>query len=99
MSSLEKLKSLRSDAGVSQNALASAIGKSHTYVWSVEAGRERLTAKDTIVAWADALGVHPDVVYKAVGQLPHDLLQSLQEVDADMWDAVRALIHHQAFRG
>lgn len=92
MSSLENLKSLRLEAGVSQNGLASSIGKSHTYVWSVEAGRERLTAKDTIVAWAEALGVHPDEVYKAVGQTPHDLLQRLQEVDADVWDAVRKLL-------
>lgn len=92
MSSLDKLKTLRSDAGVSQNALATAIGKSHTYVWSVEAGRERLTAQATIVAWAEALGVHPDLVYKAVGQVPHDLLQSLQKVDADVWDAVRQIL-------
>jgi transcriptional regulator with XRE-family HTH domain len=92
MSSMEALRALRIDAGMSQNALATAIGLSHTYVWNVEAGRAKLTARDTIEAWANALGVHPDKVYKAIGTVPHDITEQLQNIDLETWQSVRDLI-------
>lgn len=39
--------------------------------WNVEAGRMKLTVRDTIEARAEALGVHPDKGYKVVGSVPH----------------------------
>jgi transcriptional regulator with XRE-family HTH domain len=92
MARLEALRGLRTDAGISQNALATAISRSHTYVWNVEAGRVKLTARDTIGAWAEALGVHPDEVYKAIGTVPHDIIEQLQEADLETWQTVRSLI-------
>lgn len=92
MSSMEALRALRSEAGMSQNALATAIGLSHTYVWNVEAGRAKLTARDTIEAWAGALGVHPDKVYKTIGTVPHDIIEQLQDADLETWRSVRDLI-------
>ena len=92
MSSMEELRALRTTAGISQNALATAIDRSHTYVWNVEAGRVKLTARETIEAWAEALGVHPDKVYKAIGTVPHDIIVQLQESDLKMWRTVRSLI-------
>lgn len=89
---MDKLKALREQAGVTQNGLASAIGKSHTYVWSVEAGRVKLTARDTIAAWADALGVHPDEVYKAIGAVPHDIAAALANAGPATWEQVRELL-------
>lgn len=92
MSSMEALRVLRTSAGISQNALATAIGRSHTYVWNVEAGRVKLTARETIEAWAKALGVHPDNIYKAIGTVPHDIIEQLQHVDLETWQTVRSLI-------
>ncbi len=92
MSSMKALRALRSEAGISQNALATAIGLSHTYVWNVEAGRAKLTARDTIEAWAGALGVHPDKVYKAIGMVPHDIVDQLRHVDFEMWQTIRSVI-------
>lgn len=92
MSSMEALRALRIEAGISQNALATAIGLSHTYVWNVEASRAKLTARDTIEAWAGALGVHPDKVYKAIGTVPHDIIQRLHDADLDTWRSVRDLL-------
>lgn len=89
MTSMEALRALRTEAGLSQNALATAIGRSHTFVWNVEAGRVNLTACETIEAWADALGVRADQIYKAIGLVPHDIIEHLQEADFTMWQSVR----------
>jgi transcriptional regulator with XRE-family HTH domain len=77
---------------MSQNALATAIGRSHTYVWNVEAGRVKLTARDTIETWAGVLGVHPDEVYMAIGTVPHDIIEQLQDADLETWRTVRNMI-------
>lgn len=92
MSSMEALRTLRIQAGISQNALATAIDRSHTYVWNVEAGRVKLTARETIEAWAKALGVHPDQVYASIGTVPHDIIEQLQEADPGTWQSVRRLM-------
>lgn len=92
MSSMEALIALRTNAGMSQNALATAIGRSHTYVWNVEARRVKLTARATIEAWARALSVHPDQIYKAIGLVPHDIVERLQEADIETWQSVRCLL-------
>ncbi len=92
MSSMEALRALRTNAGMSQNALAKAIGRSHTYVWNVEAGRMKLTARETIEAWAEVLAVHPDQVYKAIGTVPRDIVERLQDADLETWQTVRSLI-------
>jgi transcriptional regulator with XRE-family HTH domain len=92
MASMEELRALRTQAGMSQNALATAIGRSHTYVWNVEAGRVKLTARETIEAWAEVLGVHPDNVYKAIGTVPHDIVERLQDADLETWQSVRCLL-------
>lgn len=92
MTPMEALRALRTNAGISQNALATAIDRSHTYVWNVEAGRVKLTARKTIEAWAAALGVHPDQVYAAIGLVPHDILERLQGTDLETWQSVRSLI-------
>jgi transcriptional regulator with XRE-family HTH domain len=89
---MEALRALRTQAGMSQNALAVAIDRSHTYVWNVEAGRVKLTARDTIAVWAGALGVHPDAVYQAIGVVPHDLIDLLQNADVETWQSVRSLM-------
>lgn len=99
MSQMEALRALRIEAGMSQNALATAIGLSHTYVWNVEAGRAKLTARETIEAWAGALGVHPDRVYKAIGTVPHDITEQLQDADLETWQNVRSLIRNLSERG
>ena len=89
---MEALRALRTKVGMSQNALAKAISRSHTYVWNVEAGRVKLTARETIEAWAEALDVHPDLVYQAIGTVPHDIVELLQNADAETWQSVRSLI-------
>lgn len=91
MASIEALRALRIHAGLSQNALATAIGRSHTYVWNVEAGRVKLTARETIEVWAKTLGVHPDKVYEAIGTVPHDIIEQLQDADIETWQSVRSL--------
>ena len=92
MASVEALRALRTQAGLSQNALATAIDRSHTYVWNVEAGRVKLTARETIAAWAEALNVPPDTVYKAIGSVPHDIIDLLLDVDLATWQSVRQLM-------
>lgn len=89
---MEALRALRTNAGISQNALATAIDRSHTYVWNVEAGRVKLTARETIEAWAEALGIHSDHVYKAIGTVPHDIIELLQDADLKVWQTVRSVI-------
>ncbi len=92
MATMEALRALRTQAGLSQNALATAIDRSHTYVWNVEAGRVKLTARETIAAWAEALSVHHDAVYKAVGSVPHDIIDLLLDADLETWQSVRQLM-------
>ena len=92
MASMETLRALRTQAELSQNALAAAIDRSHTYVWNVEAGRVKLTARETIVAWAEALGVPPDTVYKAIGSVPHDIIDLLLDADLKTWQSVRQVM-------
>lgn len=91
MSSLEQLRQMRIRAGLSRNALSDMIGVSHTFVWNVESGKRRLTARDTIAAWARALDVEPDDVYRAIDQVPHDILDELLKADPDTWALVRKL--------
>lgn len=59
---------------------------------NVEAGRVKLTARDTIEAWASALEVHPDKVYTAIGTVPHDIIEQLQDTYLETWQNVRCLI-------
>jgi transcriptional regulator with XRE-family HTH domain len=92
MASMEALRALRTQAGLSQNALATAIDRSHTYVWNVEAGRVKLTARETSAAWAEALSVPPDTVYKAIGSVPHDIIDLLLDADLETWQSVRQLM-------
>ena len=92
MAAMEALRALRTQAGLSQNALATAIDRSHTYVWNVEAGRVKLTARETIATWAEALSVPPDTVYKAIGSVPHDIIDLLVDADLKTWQSVRHVI-------
>lgn len=92
MPSMDALRALRTQAGLSQNALATAIDRSHTYIWNVEAGRVKLTARETIEVWAEALGVHPDAVYKAIGSVPHDIIELLVDADLATWQSVRHVL-------
>jgi transcriptional regulator with XRE-family HTH domain len=96
MATRDALRALRTRAGLSQNALATAIGRSHTYIWNVEAGRVKLTARETIEVWAEALGVHPDKIYKAIGAVPHDIIDLLLGADLETWQSVRHLMARRA---
>lgn len=89
---MSRLRQLRTAAHMTQNGLAKKIGKSHTYVWSVEAGQVALTARDTIEAWADALRVKPDHIYRAIDTVPHDIIDELTKADPDTWALVRKLV-------
>ena len=89
----QQLRAIRERAGVTQNGLAQETGLSHAYVWRVEAGRAKLTARDTIHGWARALQVHPDEIYQAIGVIPHDITDLLAESTPETWRLVRQLIH------
>ena len=89
---MDKLKALRESAGITQNGLATTIGKSHAYVWNVEAGRIALSKRETIAAWAEALGVDSDEIYHAIGAVPHDILESLASANPCTWIKVRDLM-------
>lgn len=87
--SITRLKELRETTGISQNELAQTIGVKTAYVWAVESGRNKLTKRETIEAWASALGVDPDEIYHAIGAVPHDLLDILADADPEAWRKVR----------
>lgn len=48
--------------------------------------------RHTIAAWAEALSVHPDAVYQAIGTVPHDLIDQLQRADSETWQITRVLL-------
>lgn len=59
-----RLAELREVRGLTQQALADALGKSMRYVQAVEAGGENLTLR-TIAVFANALKVPPSAVLEA----------------------------------
>lgn len=73
----------RERRGLSQNALAKAIGKSHAYVWAVEQGRSRMTAAETIEAVAEVLGIDPIELYAGASLIPPDIAASVRALDAE----------------
>jgi len=60
------LAELREARGMTQQALADALGKSMRYVQAVESGSENLTLK-TLAAFANCLKVAPAAVLEAPG--------------------------------
>ncbi len=62
----QRLKALRLERGLSQEAFADLAGVHRTYAGSVERG-ERNVALDNIHAFADALGVSPAHLVDDIG--------------------------------
>lgn len=67
------LRIARQRAGVTQQALAKAAGVTQAYVSNIEGGRARPTSTPTITAFAETLGIDPDILFAAAGQLPSDV--------------------------
>ncbi len=59
---IQNLKFYRKKAGLTQEKLAEAIGMSTAYIGDMEA-RERFPSAETIDKIADALHVHPTVLF------------------------------------
>jgi transcriptional regulator with XRE-family HTH domain len=54
----ELLRQWRTNAGLTQRALASELRKPHSYVWKVEAGERRIDPIE-FAAWCNASGIRP----------------------------------------
>ena len=54
MSSMEASRTLRLNAGISQDALVTASDRLQTFVWNVDAGRAALVTRHTIATPAEA---------------------------------------------
>lgn len=78
----EKLKALRKKAGLSQRALAEAVGVHFTYISKLENGKAGTTPSlKTIVKIAEALNVDELELVKAADK-SHDIYPFLSDPDA-----------------
>jgi len=98
------LSSLRDAAGLSQEALASQIGKSQSYIAKIESGAQRILLQDAI-EWAGALCVTPKDFSRGVREIykqttsvsmwkvaeSHAGYSTQQTVNQDLREAVRQL--------
>lgn len=85
------LRIARQRAGVTQQALADAAGVTQAYVSNIESGRAKPTSTPTITAFAETLGIDPDILFAAAGQLPANVAYyAAHHVEAIK--AIRAMI-------
>lgn len=67
------LRIARQRAGVTQQALADAAGVTQGYIANIEAGRAKPTSTPTISSFAETLGIDPDILFAAAGQIPSNV--------------------------
>lgn len=87
------IRDARRTAGLSQGAVARAIGTSVSYIAQIENGWKVPTNDDTIDALAHALTIEPDELRVTLGRIPTDLQESLSSVRA--FNAARAAIERE----
>lgn len=69
-----------SDRDYSASRLARRIGKSPAFISQVERGEARSApAEETLVAWADDLGLDRDVVLALAGKISADLHETIRK--------------------
>jgi transcriptional regulator with XRE-family HTH domain len=62
----ELLRQWRTDADLTQRALAARLRKPHSYIWKVEAGERRIDPVE-FAGWCRACGVSPGKGIEQVG--------------------------------
>lgn len=80
----QMVRDAREEQGITQAALAELVGRTHTMVSHIEAGRKE-PSWETMIKLAEVLGLSlDDLVWKA-GRLPGDVFQEMVSTKPALW--------------
>src|SRR5580700_9916208 len=85
----KKIKSARSEAGISQTVLAQRIGFNRSSIANLEAGRQRI-ALHLFFLISEAIGVNPAALFPDVGLLEVEGSTTIQNLNEHLVGATEA---------
>ena len=92
---------LKEDASYSLRQVAQRVGVQPSYLSRIERGLEAPPSEETIVKWADELGVDRDAMLALAGKISSDLAEAIQkrpELFADLIRQLKELPDHAILR-
>ena len=89
------------DSAYSLRQVAQRVGVQPSYLSRIERGLEAPPSEETIVKWADELGVDRDVMLALAGKISSDLAEAIQkrpELFADLIRQLKEMPDHAILR-
>lgn len=84
------IRKLRKEKGLTQRALAAAVGIHHTYLSKLENGRVDVTpTAENLIAMAEVFGIDPDTFLAQCGRTPESVQTALRDNPDCISDIIR----------